>query len=125
MRKACVPQSKGTPRIAAFAPSADPAHGAPMKPHPVRKSCASAKSRVLSVMAISPVGAEEAQRDQRMDLCDRDQFVDQDMLIGPTHPEGRAAEDNARHAEHAVEASVGGADAHVRHGRPAKNGGGG
>jgi len=63
-----------------------------MKPLPVRKSCASVKSRVLPVMDVSLMGAEEAQRGQRMDLRHRDQFVDQDMLVRRRHAERRAAE---------------------------------
>jgi len=69
-----------------------------MKPLPVRKSCASVKSRVLPVMDVSLMGAEEAQRGQRMDLRHRDQFVDQDMLVGAPMPNGVAAEHDARHA---------------------------
>src|SRR5476649_2449299 len=55
MRKACVPQSNGTPRIAALAPVADAAHGTPMNPRPVWNSSVSARSPVFVAMTGLPL----------------------------------------------------------------------
>ncbi len=54
MRNGCVPQSKGTPRIAAFAPVAESAKGAPMKPPPAWKSSAVASSWMVFFMVLWP-----------------------------------------------------------------------
>src|SRR5215470_11158344 len=113
MRNACVPQSKGTPRIAAFAPAAEIAQGAPMKPLPALKSSASARSLAFPVMRFSSNAAEEVESGQRMHLRDGDQFIGEHIFVRPAHAEGRAAEHDARHAEHPVKAGVGRADAHI------------
>ena len=100
MRFGCVPQSNGTPRIAAFAPRADEAYGAPIKPKAVRASSSSLGSSGLTLINIS--SAQKIECRERMRLSDSKQLIKQDMLVCGTHVEGRATKHHTGYAEHPV-----------------------
>ena len=48
-----------------------------------------------------------------MDLGYGDQFIDEDVLVGSAHVEGRATKHHGRNAFHAIEARIGCSHAHV------------
>src|SRR5829696_3091963 len=50
-----------------------------------------------------------------MDLCHRNELVDEHMLIRPTHVERRASKNRARNAEHPIDARVGSSNPHIGH----------